>query len=60
MKKLTIIKQVILFQYVVEKGLPEWAKGEPMNVFARLMNKTEAQAKKDYERTCRAGYLDKR
>lgn len=60
MKRLTEVQQVMLFQYICEKGLPPWAKGDSLNVFARLLNLTTSQAKKIYEQAVTGGYLGRR
>lgn len=52
-------EQAVLFQFVVEGRLPEWAKDDPRKVLARLLNKTEKWANAAYERAKHAGYLDR-
>ena len=57
--KLTPFQQAVLFQYICEKGLPPWAKGDSVTAFARLMNLTETAARELYERSVACGYLDR-
>jgi hypothetical protein len=59
MQKIKPFQQAVLFQYICEKGLPKWAEGSEVKVFAKLMNITQEQADAAYQRAYNAGYLDK-
>jgi hypothetical protein len=59
-RTLNLYERAVLFQFVIEKGMPSWAKNDPIKVFARLTNVSDHLARKAYQQACNAGYLDKR
>lgn len=57
---LTTVEQATLFQFILENGLPSWARDDATIAFARLMNKPTAWAKKAYADAAKTGYIERK
>jgi hypothetical protein len=53
-------ERAVLFQYVLEKGLPDWATKNETKVLAMICQKSESWAEHAYAEAARYGWVGKR